>query len=354
MKLRHKIAGTFVLPLALAIASTAATAAVVVDNDKHTLKIGGFVAATADWTIKDKAVGQDSDINFDMGLGTSRLNVTYTQKTSAGDISYIYENDFNGVSGTGGAVNTYRLRHAAIKYDGWVAGYTWSGFANAANLAETIDLVGTTGNSATAPRTAILGKDIKVADGMTVGLFVENSNHSYTAGGPPKRTANTPLPDVVANYKAKFGNTNVFAAVRMVQLDKATAPGADKKTEGKVDFSLAVNSQVTDALNLKLAMVSFDEGIKVSPDGRDLAVSVAGQYKITNQIRTNLVVEQFVADQDKSDYTAVWVNAFYKMDSGFEWGAEVRSVSADTTASVGNLKLSDKDMSFNLQAKYAF
>lgn len=345
MKLRHKIAGTLALPLALAIASTA-NAATVVDNDKHTLKIGGFVAATADWTIYDNAAGQDSDVNFGMGLGVSRLNVAYTQKTAAGDITYLYENDW----AAGATGDEYRLRHAAIMHDGWVAGYTWSAFANLTGLAETIDAAGPTNVSANAQRTATLGKNISIGDGMSVGLFVEDRKHALTTGGAKSnRTANTPLPDLVANFKGKFGTTNVFAAVEMIQKDK---PGsAPAKTEAKVNATVGVSSQVTDELNLKLAASSWDEGVKSSPNDRDLGVLVGAQYKFTDQVRANLVVEQFIGGADDVDHTAIWVNGFYKMDAGWEWGAELRSVSADAAGVNG---LGDKDMRVSLLAKYAF
>lgn len=349
MKLRHKIAGTLALPLALAIASTA-NAAVVVDNDKHTLKIGGYVAATADWKIYDKtAANMDSDVDFGMSLGTSRLNVAYTQKTSFGDITYLYENDWAGG-------DNYRLRHAAIMYDGYVAGYTWSAFSNLTALAETIDAVGPTNISAVAQRTATLGKNISIGDGMSVGLFVEDRSHGFTTGGAEtNRTANTPLPDVVANFKGKFGTTSVFAAVEMIQMDKVSISNATAanpaKTEAKVNATFGVSSQVIDPLNLKLAVTSWDEGVKGSPNDRDLGVLVGAQYKITDQIRTNLVVEQFVGGADDTDRTGVWLNGFYKMDAGWEWGAELRSASTDAGKVNG---LGDKDMSVSLLAKYAF
>lgn len=336
MKLRTKIAGTVALPLALAIAS-AASAATVVDNAQHRLNIGGFVSAQAHWTILDNAVGQDSDVNVGLGLGVSRFNVNYTQKTAAGNITYLYENDFNGPAGS-----HYRLRHAAIMHDGWVAGFTWSGFANLTGLAETIDAAGTSGRSANSQRTATLGKNITLADGMSVGVFVEDHSHPYTTDNR-RRTANTAIPDMVVNFKGNFGPAAVFAAARMVQVDKAVAAGADKETEMLTDVTLGTNVKLTDALSVKAAMTSYDNG--------DLAASVAGQMKLSDQLRTNLVIEQWMADANNSDATALWLNAFYKMASGWEWGAELRTVSSDAPAING---LGDKDMRVSLQAKYAF
>lgn len=340
MKLRTKIAGTVALPLALAIAS-AASAATIVDNAQHRLNIGGFVSAQAHWTIFDSAATQDSDINVGLGLGVSRFNVNYTQKTAAGNITYLYENDFNGPAGS-----HYRLRHAAIMHDGWVAGFTWSGFANLTGLAETIDAAGTSGRSANSQRTATLGKNITLADGMSVGVFVEDHSHPYTTDNR-RRTANSAIPDMVVNFKGNFGPAAVFAAARMVQVDKVPAAGATvaNKAEAEmlVDVTLGTNVKITDELSVKAAVTSYDNG--------DLAASVAGQMKLSDQLRTNLVIEQWVDDKPNRDATALWVNAFYKMASGWEWGAELRTVSSDAPAING---LGDKDMRVSLQAKYAF
>ncbi|MDR9469140.1 hypothetical protein, partial [Marinospirillum sp.] len=74
MKLRHALAGTVALPLALAIASSA-NAATIVDNDEQTFKMGGYVSAQAYWDMFDQTTtAMDSDINYDMTLGLSRLN----------------------------------------------------------------------------------------------------------------------------------------------------------------------------------------------------------------------------------------------------------------------------------------
>lgn len=162
---------------------------------------------------------------------------------------------------------------------------------------------------------------------------------------------------MVVNFKGNFGPAAVFAAARMVQVDKvsvADATTTDKaEAEMLTDFTLGTNVKITDGLSVKAALTSYDVG--------DLAVSVAGQMKLSDQVHTNLVVEQFMADADDSDYTAVWVNAFYKMASGWEWGAELRVVSADDTYTHGPAPankqingLIDGDMRVSLQAKYAF
>lgn len=337
MKLRHKIAGTLALPLALAIASTA-NAATVFDDEKQTLKIGGFVAAQAVWEMPDAG-----DANYVMDLGTTRVNIAYTKKTAAGDITVLYENDWNDATKAAGA---YRLRHAAIMYDGWVAGQTWSFFANLNGLGETLDANGNAITSSWANRNAVLGKNIALGDGMSFGIALEdrgtNSGNTPVAGN----TNTSPAPDITANFKAKLGGVGLFAAAQLYQVNDATDA---EKSEGKARFTASAAVPLGDAATVKVALTS-------DTDKYD-AVSVSGQVKITDKVRTNLVVEQYMADADDSDYTQAWVNAIYKMDVGLEWGAEVHMVSGDDLAKAaapyGGAAV-DGDMTFRLQARYAF
>ncbi|WP_027849261.1 hypothetical protein [Marinospirillum minutulum] len=330
MKLRHKIAGTLALPLALAIASTA-NAATVYDDEKQTLKIGGFVAAQAYWEMPDAG-----EVNYGMDLGTSRLNVTHTSKTSAGDITFMYEQNI--------ANNT--LRHAVIMYDGWVAGQTWSMFANLNGLGETLDANGNAITSSWASRRAMLGKNFSLGEGMSVGVAFEEKGDN--AGNPGNAS---PMPDLTANFKAKVGGVGLFAAAQLYQVNDATDP---KASEGKARFTASAAVPIADVVTVKAALTSDTDKYN--------AVSVSGQFKITDQVRTNLVVESYMDDGKDKDYTQVWVNAIYRMQSGLEWGAEVQMVSGDTATGGGAAVVSpaagagvvDGDMAFRLQAKYAF
>lgn len=374
MKLRTKIAGTLALPLALAVAANV-NAAQITDE----LKIGGFVAATADWTMYDTANGQDSDVDYRLDLGTSRINVDYTKN----GVNVLYENDWAGG-------DNYRLRHAAISYDGWVAGFTWSGFANRTALAETIDASGPTSFSANANRTAKLGKTFNVADGMSVGVFIEDHSHGFNSdkktsaglkdfeyrdanGEDQKGKVNSAIPDVTLNFNGDFGATKVFAAARLLNIDDSKLDNSGNldgklKTKIAADFAVGVSQNlIDDTLNLKLAVLSLDKAESElidtdrSEKGRDLGIQLGAQYKFNDQIRTNFVVEQVSRDDKNSDTTAFWLNGFYKLQNGWEWGAEYRYVSTDTVTvngkKVSDLKvngLGNKDMSISLLAKYSF
>lgn len=353
MKLRNKIAGTLALPLALAIASSV-NAATVFDDEKQTLKVGGFIAAQAVWEMPDAG-----DANYVMDLGTSRLNIAHTTKTSAGDITVLYENDW--ASGAA-AHGDYRLRHAAVMYDGWVAGKTWSFFANLNGLSETFDANGVAITSSWANRNAVLGKNISLGDDMSFGIALEdraqnngNAPDPLVAGG----TSNTsPIPDAVVNVKAKVGGVGLFAAAQYYQVNDATDA---KDSKGKVRFTASAAMPVADALTFKVAFTSDQDNYK--------AVSASGQYRITDKVRTNLVIEQYIdertgndsitgiANNKDRDYTQAWLNAIYRMDSGLEWGAELHMLTGDdrakAAAAYGAAK-EDKDVTLRLQAKYAF
>lgn len=321
MKLRTKIAGTVALPLALAIAS-AANAATVVDTDAHKLTVGGFVAAQGVWSTFDAATKED---DFGMSLGTTRLNIGHTSKTAGGDVRVMYENDWAApaAEGNGG----YRLRHAAIFHDGWVAGFTWSFFSNLNGLADTVEANGNAVRSSATGRNAVLGKVIPLADGMSVGVALEDRGLSTEAM----------VPDISVNFNGDFGAAKVFAAAQQYQT------GAD--SEMRITASVAVPAGPA---TVKAAFTN---------DADNSWLSVAGQFKVNDQVRTNLVVEQAMMDADDSDYTAIWVNAFYKMASGFEWGGELGTVSADAGSAGPALATggkADGDMTFRLQAKYAF
>lgn len=351
MKLRNKIAGTLALPLALAIASSV-NAATVFDDEKQTLKVGGFIAAQAVWEMPDAG-----DANYVMDLGTSRLNIAHTTKTSAGDITVLYENDWSSGAAAHG---DYRLRHAAVMYDGWVAGKTWSFFANLNGLSETFDASGVAITSSWANRNAVLGKNFNLGDGVSVGIALEDRDMSSgnKVDAASSTTNSSPIPDAVVNVKAKVGGVGLFAAVQYYQVNDASDA---KDSKGKVRFTASAAMPVADALTFKVAFTSDQDKYK--------AVSASGQYRITDKVRTNLVIEQYIdertgndsitgiANNKDRDYTQAWLNAIYRMDSGLEWGAELHMLTGDdrakAAAAYGAAK-EDKDVTLRLQAKYAF
>lgn len=327
MKLRHALAGTVALPLALAIASTT-NAATIVDNDQHRLNIGGFIAAQGYWEMPD-----DGEVNYSMSLGTSRINVNYTQKTDAGDVTYLYEQNIAGNS----------LRHAAIMWDGWVAGQTWSGFANLTGLGETLDANGNAITSSWASRNAVLGRNIDLGDGMSVGVFLEERGLSDgNAGGNASA-----IPDLTANFKGNFGGMDLFFAGQLYNVDDPTdATDADQMFRVTAGLNMPLNDQ----MKINAAFTHDEDQYN--------AVSGAFQMKLSDDLRTNFVFEHFMDDGDDADYSQIWVNAIHTTASGWEWGGEFQMVIADDDAAVNSpaagAAVVDGDMVVRLQARYAF
>lgn len=332
MKLRTKIAGTLALPLALAVAAST-QAATVVDTAQHRLNLGGFVAAQSVWINDDSADTLDNKFN----LGTSRFNVGYTNKEHG--ITFFYEQGIDS--------NNPGRRHAYIAHDGWVAGWTLSFFGNAVGGGDTIDHSGLTTYSARQDRNALIGKRFNLGDGLTLGVAVEQvfggTGSGHLGLDEPRDTA---APDLTVNFTGKFGSTTVFAAAQQYNYGDAATAAAWTEDDSNTRFTLGLNQPLGD-FGLRAAATVVTDAYT--------AVSVAGQYKVSDAVRTNLIVEQYLDEVDDADFTSVWVNAFYTLPSGWEWGGEVQFVSGDTFApGAGTNALNDGDFAVRIQAKYAF
>lgn len=344
MKLTTKIAGSMALPLALAVAANSAQAFTVVDNDEHTIAIGGYLSAITSWNIPD-ADGRDENNRF--SAGTSRLNLSYTDKETG--TKFFYEQQFVGGAGhPDGQANG--LRHAYFETaDGLVAGHTWSFGTNNVARIETIEVNNNSNvtDQVYSSRNLLLGQRFTVADGMKVGISLEEQNDK---GG----TTESVMPAVTANFDGQFGDARVFAAWTNFAAPAVT--GDDER-----------NNRLTLGASVDLGAATIRAGVthlmlddKVGDD--KTAASVGVGFKINEQVRVNAAVEHVTWDKTKdADATSLWLNAFYLAQNGVEWGAELQYVSADDNAggfkNVGytaadNLK--DKDMAIRLQAKYAF
>lgn len=336
MNLPSKIAGTLALPLALAIASTS-HAATVFENDTHRLNIGGFISAQSTWWEPN----DNADMRHDIGLALSRINFNYTDK--ARGVSYTYEQGFT--SGVGG-IPSNGIRHAFLSTDsGLVAGWTWTFGAGLIGLTETIDgdgparaVFGTGGGSQA--RNGVLGHNFKLADNMSVGVAIEDK--ADVRGDDP---VDTVVPDIAANFKGKFGDVSVFAGVTQYN---ATVAGDDESF-----------TRISGAVAVPMGPATLRAVI--TSDDSDLHAALGVGVKINDRVRVNALVENNNYDNpalDDPSQTSVWLNGFYKADSGVEWGAEVQFVSgddgADPTGDPAGQSMTDGGLAVRLQAKYAF
>ena len=219
------------------LAATASSATLGEVNGT-TVSVGGYVKLDAMFTdYSDGALGagawtrgfyvpsttpvggESENMAFDMHARQSRINFGTSTAIDDHTLSTFIELDFM-TDGNGNEVvsNSYapRLRHAFIKYDGWLFGQTWTTFQNLGALPETADFIGNT----------------------DFGIFVRQAQVRYTKG-PWQFAIENPesyvdravnddneLPDFVARYNHSSENLSISGAVLARQLT-VNDPGSD-------------------------------------------------------------------------------------------------------------------------------
>src|SRR5690606_11898477 len=124
-----------------------------------------------------------------------------------------------------------RLRHAFFTYKNLTVGQTWSTFMNAAALPETVDFVGVMDGTAFARQ-----PQVRYTTGnLEVALEDPASNVDGTD------TNDNSMPDVVARYSIKSGNSSLTVAgiVREIKVDNATTTPAPDDSEIGFGVNLA-------------------------------------------------------------------------------------------------------------------
>lgn len=278
-----------------------------------------------------------------MNQATTRLNFDIRTQTQYGQVRVFIEEEVSGAA-TG-------RRHRALFWGDYVAGWTWSNFADLTGGGEVLAPVPLANGSSWANRNFILGRTFRLNDSSSLAVSLEDRQLQGDNG--------TAVPDLTANYRATFGNVSLHLGAQFYQLDKFD--GSDD-SEGKSRFILGASLPVTDDLTLKASFIT-DE------DNYDGAV-VSAQYKLTDQWRTNIVVEQILHNDDAApgrgaattnvrrpadrpkglggavneDHQKIFLNAIYRTQLGVELGGEVEVYNGD----------SKTDTLLTFQARYGF
>ncbi|MCJ7557519.1 MAG: porin [Gammaproteobacteria bacterium] len=165
--------------------------------------------------------GSDSgDLAADFQARESRLFFKADTVTEGGDkIGAYVEMDFL-THGDGNELvsNSYspRLRHAFLKYNGWLFGQTWSTFQDVAALPENLDFVGPSEST-----TFVRQGQVRYTTG-NLEFAAENPETFYSLeGGAIRQSSGTDtIPDLVARYTFKLSNGGYIKAAGMYrQLD---------------------------------------------------------------------------------------------------------------------------------------
>lgn len=322
MKLQHKIAGTILLPLAAAAMSTTAHAE---------LSVNGFVAGqfsmTEDAAKDNDAVGSAS---------ISRIGFKKTQLGSS-NATVLVEGDFFAGRETSRApspAGTLRMRHAVVMVDGWSVGQTWSSAANLNGIVPTIDFVGLTLGSSYADRTAQIAYTMDLG-GSKLKLGLEDWKKGVKGTDGPN------VPDLAAGFSTKMGGLSVFAGGALVNENDSTGENSNW-----VHLTASAKMAVSESLKVTGAFTSSGND---DTDKDWTAFSGGVSLGLGGGLSANAMAEvKSYGASGAEDETSMFVNAFYKMPSGLEFGAELQTV-----ADAGGAKGADIT-NINFQGKFAF
>lgn len=323
MKLKHKIAGTILLPLAAATMATTAHAE---------LSVGGYVAAEFSMDSGETKVGGDTQ-DVTGSAVSSRINFKHTNLGSS-NATVLFEGDYYG----GGGGNNLRLRHAVVMVDGWTVGQTWSSAANLNGILPTVDFVGLTGGSVHADRFAQIAHTIDMGSAKLKVGVEDWGNGTSGKDGPA-------IPDIAAGLSTNMGGLSLFGGAALVNAPKGT------KNESFVHLTASAKMQVSEGMKVVASFTqSGDKDLTTAkPKNEYTAFSGGLGMDLGGGMSANAMAEvNQHGDSAKEDMTTIFVNAFYKMPSGLQFGAEVQNVT-----SAGYTKGSD-NTNINFQGKFAF
>lgn len=328
MKLQHKIAGTILLPLAAAAMSTTAQAE---------FSYGGYVAA--EFSMDSKSVDGGSDTNDTGGSAVkSRFNLKQTNIGSS-NATVLFEGDYYGNGNQG----NLRMRHAVVMVDGWKVGQTWSSAANLNGILPTVDFVGLTGASVYANRHPMIARTMDMG-GAKLSFGVEDWGNGTAGEDGPN------IPDLAAGFSTKAGGLSIFAGAALVNDNDK-----DNKNTTYMHLTASAKMAVSESMKVVGSFTSsgndeaMGDNVGEKKDESWNAVSAGLGIDLGGGMSANAMAEvKSFGASGSEDQTTVFVNAFYKMPSGLEFGAEVQNVT-DFGSGEGT------DMTnINFQGKFAF
>ncbi|MEQ3632920.1 DcaP family trimeric outer membrane transporter [Thalassolituus sp.] len=306
--------------------------------------------------------GQDEGADLDYSAKSTRLNMkTVTTLEDGETVTGFIEMDFlSSPGGTEVVSNSYnpRLRHAFFKYDGLTAGQTWTTFMNTGALPETVDFLGPSESS----------------------VFVRQTQFRYTMGDfdlaieNPETTVDGAvsddgmLPDFVARYNIKSGNSNFAVAALVRQLsyedavnnvDSTTAMGFGINVSGKImiggdDLKLSLTSGTGVGRYVGLGAVTdanlVNGDLKAS---KTTAAFIAYRHHWTSKLRSTAMYSMLTADYDSAapttsttDISSVRVNLMYNpvepITYGVEYSMATREIDNGANGDMSRLQVSAK------------
>ena len=292
-------------------------------DSRHTYAFGGYVktdfiaSAYSAGDLAPASVGRDFYIPGTIPVGGSdeSTDIDYHAKESrlffksdhlldSGDKLGAYvEMDFL-LSGQGNerVSNSYaaRIRHAFLKYNGWLAGQTWTTFQNVGALPDNLDFVGPAEGTA-------FGRNPMIRYSSGPWQFaLENPETTVTpfGGGGRIVSDDSNVPDFIARYEAKgdWGNVIVAGIARQLKYEDI-ATGIDDTVSG---YGVSVSGKSLFGDDDLRWMVNYGSGL-----GRYVGLNTAngavldanGELEAIDSLSGFLSYRHFWAPKLRSNFT---------------------------------------------------
>ena len=325
---------------------TASTQAVELQVGSTTVEVGGYVKVDAMLTNYNNGTPASSALDdfyipsliptslpgaadtsestkFNAHAKQTRFNLKSTTNLDNGkQVKGLLEMDFGpGSPASNGEVTTNRsgvdLRHAAITYDKWTIGQTWTNAMNTSSLADTLDFF-TLADGVLAARQA----QVRYTNGPFSASLENPETRINTASGRVD-TNDGVMPDATIKYthSGKFGNVSVAGLARQLKYEDPAS--GIKTTKGAGGISVAGKLNVGQQDDVRFSLTS-GKGL-----GRytGLALNSDGYLDANSKIKT---IDQTAAT---AAYRHVWTP---KTNSTI--GYSVYKGDADADAGVFNEK----------------
>lgn len=304
---------TKALAAAVAMCSAPAFAGYTFDlGDGNKLTFGGYVKADARYVDGDVKYqdywrgnnpGFEDTSKFGMTVSETRFNTKYEH----GDVTAFIEMDFYGGDGNEVATNSTnpRLRHAFVKYKGWMAGQYWSTFTPMAAWMDALDfggpIVGEVFVRQPQIRYTVGGFKFAIENPETWGNDYIDAGGNGGGNNPATVDSDAKYPDVVAAYAftGDWGEVQISALYRTLEGDSDGAGRDD------IDES-ALAGNIGGKINLGKDdirfQVNFGESGRYVGAGmvRDIVIDKNGQYEVEETTAYTVAYRHLWSDKWRS------------------------------------------------------
>lgn len=342
-----------------------------------TVKLGGFLKTTVDftrWNNGDVATGNlgrdfylpqstpiggvRESVDNDYNAKQTRLWMTTETAVNGHVLKGYVEGDFQTSPGTQGNERTtngynFALRRAYLQYDKLTVGEDWTTFQNVAMLPESTDFIGPTEGIVFA-RQPLVRYSYPMSKATTLHVAVENPETASANLGSPTLIENDDdsIPDFVVRLNQSFasGEVSVAGIVRQLSVDNGaiddTSSGYGLSVAGKINldkakryewkFMATYGSGIGRYVGLNFA----PDAVFVPATGQLKNVDILGGYSAlkvnwTPKLRSTLTGSIQTVDYDSGLAMAslanfnkqawsVSANLFFSPVKGLDLGAEYR------------------------------